>query len=273
MVVSAIEPFPEASEWFVKRLKKLQRKYSIASFHFTGGSISSLPSQFPSSLYNSNLFTKLYNDLASSFGPFAPVDTAYMSQGSELLIKMSRRNSTWDGLKSVIASALNLNIAGYYLFIPEVAGGSLNMHLLKKELYIRWMQLNTFLPFVHYSLAPDEFDEETAAISKSLAVFRATFVIPAIKKFFQKSSYLQPLIQPLWWYSPLEQDAIDCDDEFVIGSKFLFAPILENGARNRNIYLPHGIWEDKPQDIYHIGPKWIFNYSVPLNKFAFFVKK
>ena len=51
----------------------------------------------------------------------------------------------------------------------------------------------------------------------------------------------------------------------------LVAPVLEKGARDRDIYLPAGLWKDFwSGDIYH-GGKDIENYPAPLDKLPIFV--
>ena len=50
-----------------------------------------------------------------------------------------------------------------------------------------------------------------------------------------------PIVRPLWWIAPLDAVALSIDTEFLLGDTLLVAPVLEQGATSRDIYLPAGI--------------------------------
>jgi len=41
----------------------------------------------------------------------------------------------------------------------------------------------------------------------------------------------------------------------------LVAPVIEEGAESRNIYLPKGKWFDVNRETTHEGPIWLKNYA------------
>ena len=43
---------------------------------------------------------------------------------------------------------------------------------------------------------------------------------------------------------PDDAKTYDCDDEYLIGDKILVAPVIEQGATSRSLYLPQGSWTD-----------------------------
>ena len=49
-----------------------------------------------------------------------------------------------------------------------------------------------------------------------------------------------PPMRPLWVDFPQDQDAWRTEDEFLLGPDLLIAPVLEPGARVRDVYLPEG---------------------------------
>ena len=265
-----------ASAWLLDRLENFQKTYKIDSVHFIEGTISKF---YFDNIQNQhqrdpNLYTKKLNALAEKYEAFVPVETAYMSQHLEIILKTNRKESSWRGLKTVVPTALSLGLAGYNLFIPEAAGGSIGGRHMNRELFIRWLQVNTFLPFQHYSFPIEMLGKHVVDIYYSLNKLRSEVVIPALNKFYRKKrNKFQPMIRPVWWYSPLEKDAFECQDEFILAGKLLVAPIMNEGSRKRDIFIPHGIWDDEGKDIFYIGPKWLFNYSVPLGKIAYFVSK
>jgi len=88
-----------------------------------------------------------------------------------------------------------------------------------------------------------------------------------------------PIIRPLWWLAPTDDAALRCDSQFLLGDRLLVAPILHQGARSRDVYLPGGPsirWRDyfaRDPSVAEIlsGGTWIRNKSVQLDEIAVFV--
>jgi len=52
-------------------------------------------------------------------------------------------------------------------------------------------------------------------------------------------------MRPLFFEFPADPRAADVDDEFLLGPDLLVAPVVEAGAREREVYLPAGAsWRD-----------------------------
>ena len=82
-----------------------------------------------------------------------------------------------------------------------------------------------------------------------------------------------PVIRPLWWVDPDDFQTYTLDSEFMVGNSLLVAPILEAGARHRDIYIPQGHWRDnlRGQTFVNVGTGgWIRNYKVDLNQIPTF---
>jgi len=88
-----------------------------------------------------------------------------------------------------------------------------------------------------------------------------------------------PIIRPLWWLAPTDDVALRCDSQFLLGDRLLVAPVLDQGARSRDIYLPGGPsirWKDyfaSESNIAEVlpGGTWIRNKSVELDQIAVFM--
>jgi len=89
-----------------------------------------------------------------------------------------------------------------------------------------------------------------------------------------------PIIRPLWWLAPTDDVALRCDSQFLLGDRLLVAPILHQGARSRDVYLPGGPavhWRDyfasHPSSAQVLsGGTWIRNKSVQIDEIAVFVR-
>lgn len=66
--------------------------------------------------------------------------------------------------------------------------------------------------------------------------------------------------------------SIDFHIEYLLGEEILVAPVIEEGAVSRDIYLPKGLWKDASDNVTYIGPGWIRNYDAPLDKLPYFYR-
>ena len=81
-----------------------------------------------------------------------------------------------------------------------------------------------------------------------------------------------PIIRPLWWLDPEDKASLESDSQFLVGDSLLVAPILEPGARSRDIYLPEGNWEDVINGVTVKGRRWLWKFKAELNQCPTFRK-
>ena len=51
-----------------------------------------------------------------------------------------------------------------------------------------------------------------------------------------------PMMRPLAFLWPEDEAALACEDEYMLGDALLAAPLLEENAESRQVYLPEGEW-------------------------------
>ena len=54
----------------------------------------------------------------------------------------------------------------------------------------------------------------------------------------------KPFLRPLVYEWPEDSVAVNCQDEYLLGNDLLVAPLLEENAASREVYLPEGMWFD-----------------------------
>jgi alpha-glucosidase (family GH31 glycosyl hydrolase) len=149
-------------------------------------------------------------------------------------------------------------------------GGNAYVHQPDSELMIRWTQLNALLPAMQFSLPPWNFSEECNFICRKFARFHeenAEMIINIAKESLKTGD---PIIRPIWWLDPYDENALNCDDQFLVGEKLLAAPVLRPHARFRDIYLPSGTWKNLNSDSCINGGVTLKQFPVPLETLPIF---
>ena len=82
-----------------------------------------------------------------------------------------------------------------------------------------------------------------------------------------------PINRPVWWLDPEDPVALALDDEFLLGSNILVAPVLTQGATQRDIYLPKGLWREQGRGDILEGPKWLVGHPADLFYLPYFVRE
>ncbi|XP_054828711.1 SITS-binding protein-like [Eublepharis macularius] len=217
--------------------------------------------------------------MAATLGNSSIMSASTRSSHLPLFVQMNPLQSDWSyaGLKGIIPSVLHYSLLGYNFLIPDAIGGTLsNKFLTDEELYIRWLQILTFLPVMSFSTPPWVCcNNWVLNLTRHYINKHLNFVVPLIIKYSKEwlsSGY--PVFRPVWWLSPTESVSFTIDDEFLIGDEVLVAPITEQGQNQRDIFLPREgqKWMDTSSGQVFDGGTFIRNYSVSLLDVPVFVR-
>ena len=183
--------------------------------------------------------------------------------------------SLWHHLRYSIPQILSLSMSGFMFNGVDIGGfgGDSN-----KELLIRWLEANLFIPFLrnHSTLhtkaqEPYAYDEETLNIFKKYLKIRYEF-IPYLYNLAQEMSFKgEPIVSPLFYHFEDDENTLEINDEYMVGDSLLVAPILDKDARKRMIYLPKGTWIDLFTGKKYIGGKYII-FAENLAESGYFIK-
>jgi hypothetical protein len=141
------------------------------------------------------------------------------------------------------------------------------------ELMIRWAQVNALLQVMQFSLAPWDFDENTARICREYANLHLAFTHVFEKFALDSVETGEPIIRPVFWMAPEDNIALTCDDQFLVGDQILVAPVVYPNQRSRSIYFPPGRWRDHWTGKIVHGPRTIDDYPAPLDILPFFLRE
>ncbi|MFG2336534.1 glycoside hydrolase family 31 protein [Streptomyces yangpuensis] len=166
--------------------------------------------------------------------------------------------TSWEGLRASLALVLGLGLCGVPYSGPDVGGfgGSPS-----PELYVRWLQLGSYLPLFRTHSAiwagrrePWEFGPEVAEQARAVMAERER-----LRPYFVTLAHMArrtgaPYVRPVWWGAPEDRRLRDCEDAFLLGDALLVAPVLECGADRRAVRLPRGRWYDTATGAAYEGP-------------------
>uniref|UniRef100_UPI00398F62FA SITS-binding protein isoform X2 n=1 Tax=Pristiophorus japonicus TaxID=55135 RepID=UPI00398F62FA len=272
----------EAQDWFIEQARSLQRRLEVSyiTLEVGVGSPSLEQVLLRSCHLRGNEYIAQFAKLAEKLGNATIISAATRTAHSPVFVRMCPRLSDWShaGLKGIIPSVLHYSLLGYSFFIPDAVGGSLTKGFLEdEELFIRWLQIVTFLPVMSFSTPPWAFGEDWIVNVTRWYIHRhQAFVVPLMVKYAEEWASLgHPVFRPLWWVSPSDPSTFTIDDEFLIGDEVLVAPVMEPGSIYRDIYLPGNSyqWKDVNSGQEFDGGTLLQDYPVALTDVAVFVRQ
>jgi alpha-glucosidase (family GH31 glycosyl hydrolase) len=150
------------------------------------------------------------------------------------------------GLPAVVTAGITAGLSGFDIWGPDILSSGTS-----KELWIRWMEFGALSPIMRDHLwdvpkfAVDLwFDPETikefrlyAGLHDSLSPYLYTFAQQASKSGL-------PIMRHLMLAWPDDPNTYTVEYEYLLGDRILVAPVIEQGAASRRLYLPKGSWVD-----------------------------
>ncbi len=180
--------------------------------------------------------------------------------------------STWEAMRDQLAAGLNIGLAGIPWWNTDIGGfmeGNVNDPDFK-ELLIRWYEWAVFQPVMRlhgdrepFTIPPlDDRDfgggylhtgqdnemwsygpEAEEIMVKNYRLRRD--IRPYLEKIFAEAHENgSPLMRAMFYEFPDDPRCWDLADQYMFGPDLLVAPVLAPHLREREVYLPRGVWED-----------------------------
>ncbi len=181
--------------------------------------------------------------------------------------------STFESLRDQLQCGLNMGLAGIPWWTSDIGGFMTDDWQSDefKQLLIRWFEFATFTAVLRmhgdrgpnddiaplddrdfgggylYTGHPNElwsYGEEAYTIFKKYFNIR-TQLKPYLKSLYQEASKNgSPIIRAMFYEFPEDEKCWNEYSQYMFGSKYLVAPILEMNQFERDVYLPEGTWKD-----------------------------
>jgi alpha-glucosidase len=183
--------------------------------------------------------------------------------------------SRWSQLRISLPMLMNLSLSGVAFCGADIGGFAWNC---TPELYARWIQIGALYPFArtHSMLwarrqEPWRFGRRVEAIARRALELRMR-LLPYLYGLFRESERTgAPVWRPLFYEFPEDEGSVGVDDQVMVGPALLAAPVLEKGARAREVYLPPGVWISWDDDARYTGPRRM-RILAPLERIPLFVR-
>lgn len=164
---------------------------------------------------------------------------------------------TWDhydGIKTTVTALISSGLSGYSINHSDIGGYTyVNNKFVtlerSQELLLRWIELNAFTPifrthegnkpFLGYQVYSDiptfEFFSKFSKIFANLVDYREELFLEAQNKGY-------PVVRHPLLHFPDDPVVKDLEYEFMLGSEFIIAPVLDPNVNTKELYLPQGEW-------------------------------
>ncbi|MBL7137671.1 MAG: glycoside hydrolase family 31 protein [Bacteroidales bacterium] len=197
---------------------------------------------------------------------------------------IQRYSAVWTGDNSATDTDLllgvrlvnSLGLSGVSFTGPDVGGF---MKSPSKELFLRWLSVGIFTPFLrNHTIVntkdqePWSFGEDAERLSRALIDQRYRLLPYIYSMFYESSQTGLPVARSLainYSYDPLVYDRV-YQNQYLFGDAFLIAPVTSD-QHYQKVYLPEGTWYRHSTDTPYSGRSEII-VEAPLNDLPVFVR-
>ena len=208
--------------------------------------------------------------------------------------------STFEALQNSVRGGLDIGLAGIPWWTTDI-GGFMNSDVNTdyfKELLVRWYEWAVFTPilrlhgergpldiepldhkdwgsgYLHTGHANEiwSYGEEVQKIMTDNLKIRWDLKDYIKSLYDEASANGSPLMRTMFYEFPEDEKCWDLDDQYMFGSEYLVAPVMYEGMRERQVYLPAGQWEDIRDGKVYEGGQTI-TAAAPIESIPVFKKK
>ena len=228
-------------------------------------------------VYGHNMSKATYQGLRrlSDKRPFVITRACYSGTQKYATVWTGDNNSLWTHLRMAIPQLCNLGMSGYPFAGTDIGGFGSDT---TGELLVRWYQVGCFSTLFRNHSAmgtrrqePWLFGKEKLDIIRKYVELRYELIPYFYDLFHEHLSTGLPVMRPLVLEYEKDINTHNMNDEFMIGSQLLAAPVVEQGATKRMVYLPAGEWVDYWTKEHIAGGQYIIR-DAPLDTCPIYVK-
>jgi len=262
---------PEAVLWYQKLLEGLFAlgASAIKADFGEGAPLAGLYFSGKTGLAEHNLYPLRYNQAVSNITQKCMKGSG---QGSEAVIwarsawaGSQRYPVHWGGdaettdsaMLATLRAGLSLGLCGFSFWSHDIGGFS---HISPRELYGRWLPFGMLTSHSRCHGVPPtepwEYDEAFVAEFRKAVEMKYVLMPYIVEQARMCSEKGHPLMRTLFFDFPEDETAWLVEDEYMFGEDILVAPLFEENARERDVYLPPGEYTDFQTGKEYSGRCW-----------------
>lgn len=187
-------------------------------------------------------------------------------------------SSWWSHLLLNVKMMPSLNMCGYLYTGADIGG--FGSHVTE-ELMLRWIQFGIFTPLFRNHSALGTREQELYLFKSKDAIrnilhLRYSLIPYLYSEFLKAALEDKMMFRPLAFEYPEDNQCSRIEDQLLLGESIMIAPVYEQNARGRYVYLPERMLcikyrslDDMEQVVYEKGHHYI---PVELEECIFFVR-
>jgi alpha-glucosidase len=274
---------PKATEWFGGKLKKLQQEYGIDGYKFDAADFdfyqkwdNGKNAPYPNESTNTTgpIQAEAFGKFGAQFD-FNEFRAGWKNGNQPNAQRLQDKRYSWDDLQLLVPDMLSAGLIGHPHTCPDMIGGGLlqdfeNIDYTKfdQELMVRSAQTQALMPMMQFSVAPWRvLDKKHLEIVRNAAWLHAKMGDYIYSLAQKTATDGEPIVRHLEYAFP-NQGFESCDDQFMLGDKYLVTPMTVKGT-SREVRLPKGTWKDELGNVFE-GGKTI-KIDVPIERLPYFV--
>ncbi|XSG86620.1 MAG: glycoside hydrolase family 31 protein [Methylohalobius sp. ZOD2] len=207
--------------------------------------------------------------------PFVLTRSGYAGVQRHALLWTGDNSSWWEHLAMALPQLQNLGLSGAAWAGVDIGGFYDDCN---GELLARFTEFGVFQPFCRNHSAkgtmpqePWAFGEPCQSVCRKMIQLRMR-LIPYLYTLFEACHRTGvPILRPLLFEYPDDPATYAMDDQFLLGSALLVAPVTRPGVEYRYVYLPSGTWFHYWTGERFDGPAHMLAHA-PLGQPALYVK-
>lgn len=242
---------PHAAQWLKNQLEEL-KDLGVDGFKFDAGD--SVYYREDNKTYrpvSPDEQSRLWAEFGEQYS-FNEFRVTFGAGGYGLFQRLCDKEHSWKetGVASLIPDTLLQGITGHPYSCPDLIGGGEYLNFqdmvssdLDEELFVRHCEIACLMPAVQFSALPSRVlsKENFACILRSIQV-RKKYLTYILKLLEDIPKTGEPVIRYMEYEFP-GQGMEKIIDQFMLGDRYLVAPVYEKGKEGRTVYLPRGNWK------------------------------
>jgi len=188
-------------------------------------------------------------------------------------------NAWWGHILLNLKELAGLNMCGFLYTGADLGGFGCNT---TEDLLLRWLQLGVFTPLMRNHAADGTRNQEIYRFRnwedmRNVLTVRYALIPYLYSELVKAAEKNDMMFRPLAFDYPRDEDACRTEDQLMLGDGCMIAPVYEQNARGRHVYLPEDMLlvrfrsaEDFDLIPMKKGHQWV---KLALNEFPLFIRK